>query len=158
MRKIKNAKASILISTMMILSVVLVTVLSFVFISNMGRNASTSSNESVVAYQRADTGIERSLAVIMDKVKNYATDTLSPDDWSSVGTCNSSDGIITKTDGGEKIYSIQLMKRHSMSSASLDPVDCDDASLTFPEVITVKSTGIVAGKTQRAVSADVPLP
>lgn len=126
--------------------------------SNIGHNMSTSSNDSLVAYQRADTGIEKTLAVI---VAGYAAPhpdkKFDGDSWHDGDvSCDNASGKIIKTDANGKFYTIQLMKRHAADSTTMDPVDCDDTSTKFSEITIINAIGIVPGKTQRAVSADVP--
>jgi hypothetical protein len=160
----KNKKASILVSTIMILSVILVTVLSIIFVSNIGRNISTSSNESLVAYQNADTGIERTLAVIVKGYSspNSAATTFDKDSWDEVGECDEDTGKIIKKVDGANFYTVQLIKRDKDSGTGLFtndvvPADCDEA-LEFSRIVLIKSVGILPGKTQRSVQADVPAP
>jgi Tfp pilus assembly protein PilX len=160
MKKIQNNSGSILVTTIMILSIVLVTTLSMVFVSNIGHDMSVSSNDSLVAYQRADTGIEKTLAVIVAgyTAPNSKTTTVGSiaNRWDSVGTCDTVTGKITRKISEEKIYTIQLMKRHDATSTIMDSVGCNVASTLFSEITIINSVGIVPGKTQRAVSADVP--
>jgi hypothetical protein len=154
MGKLKNYKASAIISTIIILSVVLTTVLSLIFVSNLGRNISSSSNESLKAYQRADMGVEKTLAIIVEGYTVGLNHTATISGWNDAGICNPSDGKIKK-DG---LYTIQLMRRVSATSATPENVGCNASGLKFSEIILVKSVGIVPGKTQRAVSAVVPKP
>lgn len=174
MEKNKNPKASILISTIMILSVVMVTVLSTMYISAVSRNASTNSNESLVAYQRADNGIENTLSVI---VNGYGYDgealdsgkkdvKFSASSWTDTDTkcitTGSTRGIIEKKIGTteEVIYRVQLYRRLNTTTDEMVPVFCENESpaTAFSEITRIKSVGVLPGKAQRAISADVPLP
>ncbi|MFA5994029.1 MAG: hypothetical protein WC823_03660 [Parcubacteria group bacterium] len=160
MKKLKNYQGSILITTIMVLSIILVTTLSIVFVSNIGRNMSTSSNNSLVAYQRADTGIEKTLAVIVDKYTNNSTATLAASIWhdSGVGECVTvgANKIIQKTNADGNFYTIQLVRRKLSDNTKFENVNCDASGVTFDKIVTIVAVGILPGKTQRAVSADVP--
>lgn len=165
MGKNKNFKASILISTIMILSVVMVTVLSTIFVSAIGRSASTNSNESLVAYQRADMGIESTLSSIVSGygyggTLNEAT-IYTTNYWRNVAekiVCIN--GIIEKKDSNDEVmYRVQLYKRDTSTPPKLIPVTCaGTANLAFSKIIKIKSVGVLPGKAQRAISADVPIP
>ncbi|EKE10754.1 MAG: hypothetical protein ACD_15C00204G0006 [uncultured bacterium] len=157
MIRIKNYKASAIVSTIIILSVVLTTVLSLILVSNIGRNVSSSSNESLVAYQRADMGVEKTLAAIVKgySAPNNLSTPVTSGSWDDVGVCDASSGKIKK----DNLYTIQLMKRiNPVTSPDLENVACNKAGLKFSEIILVKAVGIVPGKTQRAISAVVPVP
>ncbi|MFA5994518.1 MAG: hypothetical protein WC823_06190 [Parcubacteria group bacterium] len=161
MKKLQNNSGSILVTTIMILSIVLVTTLSMVFVSNIGHDMSASSNDSLVAYQRADTGIEKTLAVIVAGYKAVPLNgKFTASSWKDIANnvaCDSATKkIIKKNADNSNFYTIQLMKRHAVDSTTMDKVNCDDVNTMFSEITIINSVGIVPGKTQRAVSADVP--
>lgn len=171
MEKIKTYKASAIVTTIVILSVILTTILSIIFVSNIGRSMSSDSNESLRAYQRADMGAEKALSAIVAGYSSpNTTDTKIPngDYWKTspndAGECDSTTGIITKKDSNGKVYTLELLVRKFKADKTIDPNDptisvkCSDTAVKFSEIILVKSVGIIPGKVQRAISATVPKP
>jgi len=128
----KTKKASVLVVTAIVLGLILTIALSTSLVSILERKASVSSNISNVAYQKADTGIEKTLQLI----KNNTDGKLSTVDID--GTC---DGIIKYPD-----YKIELKDEDNALVTGCDTEVAD--------IMLVKSTGLT-GTNQRSVEVAV---
>jgi len=137
----KKPKASILVITLLVLGVILATALSISLVSIQERKASIGSNKSNIAYQTADTGIEKVMSDIITAVRANPDQTLLS---ASLSGCDIASGDIIASG-----YDVKLKKQNDIV------VSCRDSVVKVSEIASIKSIGTVAGQSQRAIEAAV---
>jgi hypothetical protein len=128
----EKKRASALVVTVIILGLILTIALGTSVISVLEKKVSSSSNKSNVAYQKADAGVERALALI----KKNETGEIADID----ANC---DGKIEDADGN---YKIELQDR----SGEI----IQDCEVRVSSIKSIKSIGMAAGN-QRVVKVAV---
>lgn len=132
----KNPKASVLAMTLIILGMFVVVALSVSLTSIQSRKASIGESKSTLAYQVAETGVEKVMnAIIMESYANVGE------------LCDS--GILEGSSDG---YTVTLKK------ANETEISCDvasDRSLAMLDIASVKSVGIGANQERRVIEAAV---
>lgn len=140
MKQSKN-KASALIVSIMILSIILIIALSVALNAARERVSSIGSAKSSQSLQSADTGIEKvmfELSQISD-----SSDTVLD---ASFSNCNGDTGLIEEENGE---YSVEFRDTNG------DKIDCDDGTSLVSDIFSLKSVGVNSG-TERAISAQFP--
>jgi hypothetical protein len=127
----KKHKASILAVTLIILGIVLASALSVSLVAVKQRQASLGSGKSNLAFQNADTGVEK---VMEDIMKNSDK---------TVGDLNGFSGGKIMGDG----YKVELKDK--------DGNIITNSSTKISDIFTMKSTGIGAEQESRAIEAAV---
>ncbi len=138
--KRNNLQASALVVTLIILGIVMVISLGIASSSVKERKSSLGSGRTVLSYQSADSGIERTLALIMDSDNNQIID-IDDDCDGILFNLVSVDYIVYLYDSGDDII-----------------IGCQDGSGdTLKSAIKkIKSVGgRLTGQAQRAVEATV---
>jgi len=134
--KTKKHKASVLIMSMIVLSMILITTLTITLATLRGKKISIGSSKSTIAYQNAETGVER----VMER--------LASGEYSTLGEfCDESSALLSGAN-----YEAELKKEDGSI------VNCGGSfdSLKIAEVTTIKSTGWDPGKqANRAIEAAV---
>ena len=137
----ENKKGSVLIFTLFITMIVLVAGINIMFVVGADRQSSFSTRKSVIAFQAADTGMERAL----DNLESV------PIWWTVIhqipffGIC--AGGEVTRTDlWSPALYTLTF---YDASNAQLG---CSDL---ISDIVTIKSVGSYAGMS-RAIEVIIP--
>lgn len=155
-RKKNQYKGSALVVTIMILGVIMVTALAISFASLQDRKASISSSRSNIAYQNAESGVEKVLQMIKDSDQNgQKIGEVNLESYDL--TCETKDGfdqynLVVAGSDSNKIYSIELL------GADGNKINCNDNEKYFSDVRSVKSVGYDDGSNpnnSRAIEAAV---
>lgn len=139
----KNAKASALVVTLIIMGIIITSALSVAFVALKERRGSIGASKSSAAYQVAETGVEQVLYEILKK-------TPPPADTSELGNCqdelSSMPGYIF-LDNSMGSYKVELKDENEHK------IECYSAA-DISIVRKIKATGIV-GQNSRAVQVSL---
>ena len=133
----KNRKASVLATSLIILGMILAIAIGISTVSIQERKSSSGSNRSGMAYQNADTGIEQVMNQIIKRL--VPTDDVGKIVLNILETSCNSDGLIEVT--GK--FKVELKDSSEMR------VRCDSGALVS-SIASIKSTG-TSGQENRAI-------
>ena len=128
--KNKNPKASTLMTALIVLGMILAIAIGVSTVSVQERRSSIGSNQSITAYQNADTGVER---VLNELIKVRPSGNVNQISISGT-SCNSSTGLIEDSAGKFRV---------ELQDSSDPPIQilCD-AGTSISSVSSIKSIGI----------------
>lgn len=151
----KKNQGSVLAVSLIILGMILTIALSVALASIRERKASMTSSKSDVAYQNAESGVEKAMEVILQDLRdgdeNAAGEIpISTVTISKIGYC---DGANEYAIGDN--WKVQLVSDvDADGNGSPDIIDCNNNSLDIYEVKSIKSVGEdPQSQTQRAINA-----
>lgn len=142
--KTKKLKASVLVMSLLIMFAIVIITLSATLISVRDRRISIGSGKSSRAFQIAQSGIEKTLKVIIDLNNDEPVTNIEGQLNSPLNSCNSTNGLLEQDD-----YTVELKDNNG------DKIDCDDISATVGDVHNVKIVGREGATENRAIEAAV---
>ena len=151
--KIKKT-GSALVVTLVVLGVIMVTALAISFAAIQGRKASMGSSRTTIAYQNAESGVERAMQMIKDM--DQAGMKISETNFSAYGLqCMQDNGFgqynLKSTGTTGLYYEIEL--RDGDEEGDAHKIKCNDSEKTFSDVRKIKVVGYDNGESRNNARA-----